>query len=36
MAQMGRRAREEFQASYSAERNYEMLMAIYQKALGAR
>lgn len=36
MAQMGRRAREEFQASYSAERNYEMLMAIYQKALEAR
>jgi glycosyltransferase involved in cell wall biosynthesis len=36
MAQMGRRAREEFQAKYTADRNYEMLMAIYQKALGAR
>jgi glycosyltransferase involved in cell wall biosynthesis len=34
MAQMGRWARQEFQAKYTADRNYEMLMAIYRKALG--
>jgi glycosyltransferase involved in cell wall biosynthesis len=36
MAQMGRRARQEFQAKYTADRNYERLMAIYRKALGPR
>jgi len=36
MAQMGRRARQEFQAKYTADRNYEMLMAIYRKALERR
>jgi glycosyltransferase involved in cell wall biosynthesis len=36
LTQMGRRAREEFQAKYTADRNYEMLMAIYRQALGQR
>jgi glycosyltransferase involved in cell wall biosynthesis len=35
MAEMGRAARAEYEAKYTAERNYQMLMEIYQKALGA-
>jgi hypothetical protein len=31
---MGRRARREFEAKYTAERNYGTLMAIYQRVLG--
>lgn len=33
MAEMGREARREFEAKYTAERNYEMLMAIYRRAM---
>jgi len=33
MAEMGREARREYEAKYTAERNYEMLMAIYRKAM---
>ena len=33
MAAMGRAARAEYEAKYTAERNYEMLMAIYQKVI---
>jgi glycosyltransferase involved in cell wall biosynthesis len=33
MAEMGRRARREFEAKYTAERNYEMLMDIYGRAM---
>ena len=36
MAAMGRAARAEYEAKYTAERNYEMLMEIYRKALGTR
>ena len=36
MAAMGRGARAEYEAKYTAERNYEMLMEIYRKVLGAR
>jgi glycosyltransferase involved in cell wall biosynthesis len=36
MAAMGRAARAEFEAKYTAERNYQMLMEIYRKVLGAR
>jgi glycosyltransferase involved in cell wall biosynthesis len=34
MAEMGREARREYEATYTAERNYEMLMGIYKRALG--
>lgn len=34
MAEMGREARREYEAKYTAERNYEMLMAIYRRAMG--
>jgi len=33
MAEMGREARREYEAKYTAERNYEMLMEIYRKAI---
>ncbi len=33
MAEMGRDARREYERKYTAERNYEMLMAIYQGAM---
>ena len=33
MAEMGREARREYERKYTAERNYEMLMAIYQGAM---
>jgi len=33
---MGRAARAEYEAKYTAERNYQMLMEIYQRVLGAR
>ena len=33
MAEMGRNARREYEAKYTAERNYEMLMDIYQRAI---
>jgi hypothetical protein len=33
---MGRAARAEFEARYTAERNYEILMEIYQRVLGVR
>jgi glycosyltransferase involved in cell wall biosynthesis len=33
---MGRAARADYEAKYTAERNYEMLMEIYSKVLGAR
>lgn len=36
MAAMGRAARAEYEANYTAERNYKMLMEIYQRVLGAR
>jgi glycosyltransferase involved in cell wall biosynthesis len=36
MTEMGRAARAEYEAKYTAERNYEMLMEIYQRVLGAR
>jgi glycosyltransferase involved in cell wall biosynthesis len=36
MAQMGRRAREEFETKYAPERNYELLMAIYLSAMERR
>ena len=35
MEEMGRAARREYEAKYTAERNYEMLMEIYRKVLGA-
>lgn len=31
---MGRRARMEFERRYNAERNYELLQAVYRRALG--
>jgi glycosyltransferase involved in cell wall biosynthesis len=36
LAKMGRRAREEFETKYSAERNYQLLYGIYQQMLGGR
>ena len=33
---MGREARVEYEAKYSAERNYEMLMWVYQRAIAIR
>jgi glycosyltransferase involved in cell wall biosynthesis len=36
MAVMGRNARCEYEAKYTAERNYEMLVDIYQRAIGNR
>jgi glycosyltransferase involved in cell wall biosynthesis len=36
MAAMGRAARAEYEAKYTAERNYEMLMEIYGRVLGTR
>jgi glycosyltransferase involved in cell wall biosynthesis len=33
LAEMGREARREFEAKYTAERNYELLMAAYQRAI---
>ena len=36
MEAMGRAARAEFEAKYTAGRNYEMLMAIYARAIAAR
>jgi glycosyltransferase involved in cell wall biosynthesis len=33
MAEMGRQARREYEAKYTAERNYEMLMDVYRIAL---
>ncbi len=33
MAEMGHEARREYEARYTAERNYEMLMAIYRRAM---
>jgi hypothetical protein len=36
MEEMGRAARAEYKAMYTAERNYEMLMEIYTKAIAAR
>jgi len=32
MGEMGREARREYEAKYTAERNYELLMAIYDQA----
>jgi len=32
--EMGRNARREFEAKYTAERNFEMLMGIYEKVVG--
>ena len=34
MSRMGREARQEFEQKYTAERNHEMLMGIYQRAIG--
>jgi glycosyltransferase involved in cell wall biosynthesis len=34
LAQMSKEARAEYEAKYTAERNYEMLMAIYHRVLG--
>ncbi|MGB9488318.1 MAG: glycosyltransferase family 4 protein [Terriglobia bacterium] len=36
VAAMGRAARAEYEAKYTPERNYKMLMEIYQRVLGAR
>lgn len=36
MQEMGRAARREFETKYTAERNYEILMGIYQKALAKK
>jgi glycosyltransferase involved in cell wall biosynthesis len=36
MDEMGREARAEYKAKYTAQRNYEMLMEIYVKAIAAR
>jgi glycosyltransferase involved in cell wall biosynthesis len=36
MAVMSRAACAEYEAKYTAERNYKMLMEIYRKVLGAR
>jgi glycosyltransferase involved in cell wall biosynthesis len=33
MAEMGKSARREYEEKYTAERNYQMLMEIYQKAI---
>jgi glycosyltransferase involved in cell wall biosynthesis len=33
MAEMGRNARREYEEKYTADKNYDMLMAIYQKAI---
>jgi hypothetical protein len=33
---MGHAARAEYEAKYTAQRNYEMLMEMYQSMLGAR
>jgi glycosyltransferase involved in cell wall biosynthesis len=35
MAEMGREARREYEEKYTAERNYEMLTAIYEKAMAS-
>jgi glycosyltransferase involved in cell wall biosynthesis len=35
LAEMGRRARQEFNAKYTAERNYQYLCHIYQQVIGA-
>ena len=35
MAQMGKAARAEFEAKYTAEKNYRMLMELYQRAIGS-
>jgi glycosyltransferase involved in cell wall biosynthesis len=35
MAEMGREARREYEAKYTAEQNYEMLMTIYEKAMAS-
>lgn len=34
LEEMGREARREYEAKYTAERNYEMLMEIYGKVMG--
>ncbi len=36
MQEMGRAARAEYEAKYTAERNYQMLMGIYRRVLAAR
>jgi glycosyltransferase involved in cell wall biosynthesis len=36
LARMRREARAEFEAKYTAERNYEMLMEIYERARASR
>jgi glycosyltransferase involved in cell wall biosynthesis len=36
MAEMGRAARKEYEARYTAERNYALLMEIYERALNRR
>ena len=33
MAEMGRNARREYEAKYTADKNYDMLMNIYQRAI---
>jgi hypothetical protein len=33
---MGRAARQEYKANYTAERNYQLLMEIYERAIAAR
>jgi hypothetical protein len=33
MKEMGKEARREYELKYTAERNYEMLMEIYRKAI---
>lgn len=33
LAEMGRNARREFEEKYTADKNYDVLMAIYQRAI---
>jgi glycosyltransferase involved in cell wall biosynthesis len=36
MQDMGRAARAEYEFKYTAERNYQMLMDVYERVLGSR
>jgi len=36
MRAMGKEARREYEAKYTAEKNYSILMSIYQRALATR
>jgi glycosyltransferase involved in cell wall biosynthesis len=36
MAEMGRNARREYEEKYTADKNYDMLMEIYQRAIQSK